>query len=454
MEDLQAEASCPLCLDYIRDSVTLECGHNFCDSCIHERWNNLEDIFPCPVCLYHCPDRNFKKNNQLCHIIDIIKQIPTRRTKWKCQEEKLLCEKHNELLDLFCEEDLELLCSQCRVSTDHQDHVLDPISKAAVSQRKELQRYTKFLKKKIKNAEMNYESQDLNMYEVRRKRENWKEELQHEFEEIKTSLKKNQALISISLLLEVENMEKNLINNKHQISTYISTLKNLLSDIAMKSLQTDIDLLTSIGNLRDRYEQLSAPDAISCEFKKKHSTLPPHYFGLQKMMSTFQVNLTLDPKTAHSSLTVSEDRKSVIVRTSYFDNHAECTAYPAVLSCEGFESGRHFWQVEVRGTGEWSIGLCKESAVRKCQRSPVLNTCFWSFKQFMSFSETQNTEQEDKAVRFGIFLDFEQGETSVYNLNNRAYLYKFNDIFTEKVMPYFAIGPALKPFSISLARGE
>uniref|UniRef100_A0A8C4MW39 RING-type domain-containing protein n=1 Tax=Equus asinus TaxID=9793 RepID=A0A8C4MW39_EQUAS len=63
---LQAEASCPICLDYLRDPVTIHCGHNFCLSCIHQRWEDLQDIFPCPVCLHHCPDRNLK-NSQLQH---------------------------------------------------------------------------------------------------------------------------------------------------------------------------------------------------------------------------------------------------------------------------------------------------------------------------------------------------------------------------------------------------
>uniref|UniRef100_A0A452RCN6 RING-type domain-containing protein n=1 Tax=Ursus americanus TaxID=9643 RepID=A0A452RCN6_URSAM len=60
--EFQAEASCPMCLDYLRDPVTADCGHNFCGSCIHQCWEDLQDILPCPVCLHHCPDRNLKRN--------------------------------------------------------------------------------------------------------------------------------------------------------------------------------------------------------------------------------------------------------------------------------------------------------------------------------------------------------------------------------------------------------
>uniref|UniRef100_A0A8C7C9E8 RING-type domain-containing protein n=1 Tax=Neovison vison TaxID=452646 RepID=A0A8C7C9E8_NEOVI len=53
LAELQAEASCPICLDYLRDPVTTDCGHNFCSSCIHQRWEDLQDILPCPVCFHH-----------------------------------------------------------------------------------------------------------------------------------------------------------------------------------------------------------------------------------------------------------------------------------------------------------------------------------------------------------------------------------------------------------------
>ncbi|XP_008589114.1 PREDICTED: putative tripartite motif-containing protein 61, partial [Galeopterus variegatus] len=135
---LQADASCPICLDYLRDPATTDCGHNFCGSCIHRCWEDLQDIFLCPICLHHCSDNSLKRDTQLCHMTDIVKQLPTRRSKKKHQEEKPLCEKHSKVLDLFCEKDLALLCPQCRVSSDHQDHHLTPTEQAAESHRRKL----------------------------------------------------------------------------------------------------------------------------------------------------------------------------------------------------------------------------------------------------------------------------------------------------------------------------
>ncbi|XP_049719756.1 putative tripartite motif-containing protein 61 [Elephas maximus indicus] len=153
LADLHTETSCPICLDYLRDPTTIDCGHNFCHSCIQQRWKDLQDIFPCPVCLQQCRSGNLKRNTQLCHMTDIVKQLSTTRSKKKRQEEKPLCEKHNQEASLFCEKDLELLCPQCRISSNHQDHHLIPIDQAATCHRKKLKSYIEPLRKQVQDAE-------------------------------------------------------------------------------------------------------------------------------------------------------------------------------------------------------------------------------------------------------------------------------------------------------------
>ncbi|XP_062963570.1 putative tripartite motif-containing protein 61 [Cynocephalus volans] len=165
LAELQAEASCPICLDYLRDPVTTDCGHNFCHSCIHQCWEDLQHIFPCPFCLHYCPDNSLKRNTQLCHMTDIVKQLPTTRRKRRRQEEKALCEQHSQVLDLFCETDLELLCPQCRVSSDHQDHLLMPIAQAAAGHRRKLKSYIEPLREQVEDAEMRYEVQESKSFE-------------------------------------------------------------------------------------------------------------------------------------------------------------------------------------------------------------------------------------------------------------------------------------------------
>ncbi|XP_015341637.1 tripartite motif-containing protein 75-like [Marmota marmota marmota] len=135
LEELHTAASCPTCQGYLTDAVTIECGHNLCRSCISQHCKDLQDIFPCPVCFHHCRTKDLKNNTQFCRIVQIVMELPDTRGK-----RRPLCEKHNEVLDLFCEEDLELLCPQCRVSSNHQDHNLTPINQTAAPSQDEAQK--------------------------------------------------------------------------------------------------------------------------------------------------------------------------------------------------------------------------------------------------------------------------------------------------------------------------
>lgn len=448
--DLQAEASCPVCLDYLRDPVTIECGHNFCRSCLQQRWTGLH-VLPCPVCLHHCPDRSCQRNAQLGHLTDVIKQLDSSRRRRRRPRETALCERHREALVLFCEKDLELLCPQCSVSPAHRRHPLTPAARAAARHRRRLRGHAERLREQVEEAEKGLSVQVSKTFKVRRKMEYCRRELRYECKELKRSLEIEQDEINARLLREEVDAEEKLIKNKRQISNHMFTINNLLREIADKYYETDLDLLTGIESVYHRYEHLKTPEVFSCELNQQMCILPPHYFSLHEMISRFQVELALDPQTAHRSLNISRDRKSVTRRTmtpNCCQNPQPLASYPAVLGSEGFDAGRHFWQVEVRGTGEWCLGVCKESFARNGHVSPSPSNGCWQYQLWTSTCGACPTGR----VQVGVFLDYELGEVSFYNLNNRLYLYRFTGIFTERLMPYFSILSSSNSLQISILR--
>ncbi|XP_053902726.1 zinc finger protein RFP-like [Malaclemys terrapin pileata] len=111
---LQEEASCPICLEYFTEPVTLECGHNFCRACISQCWEGSTTAISCPQCREIVQQRNLRVTRQLENVVEIAKRLSLQATKGTGGDG--VCGEHQEALKLFCEEDQTPICVICRVS--------------------------------------------------------------------------------------------------------------------------------------------------------------------------------------------------------------------------------------------------------------------------------------------------------------------------------------------------
>ncbi|KAF4095512.1 tripartite motif-containing protein 16-like protein isoform X1 [Onychostoma macrolepis] len=198
----QDEFMCPVCLDLLKDPVTIQCGHSYCKSCITGFWNKEDQtrVYSCPQCRQtFSPRPALSTNTMLAELVEKLKKtklpadcyagagdvqcaVCTER-KYKaiksclvCQEsycqthfdhheefhslkphkvidatgrlQEMICQKHEKHLEMYCITDQQCICVLC-TKYEHKNH--DTVSAAA--QRTEKQHQLKEIQKTFQQKE-------------------------------------------------------------------------------------------------------------------------------------------------------------------------------------------------------------------------------------------------------------------------------------------------------------
>uniref|UniRef100_A0A8C4WE61 Uncharacterized protein n=1 Tax=Gopherus evgoodei TaxID=1825980 RepID=A0A8C4WE61_9SAUR len=140
VQEIQEETKCPICLEYLTDPVTIDCGHNFCRGCITlhcETWTEGDyDPLCCPSCRALIHKGALRNNYQLANIMEKIKQLLLGTGN------RNLCVRHQEKLNLFCEEDWEAVCLVYERSPEYRSHTVLLMEQAAQKYKKLIKLFT------------------------------------------------------------------------------------------------------------------------------------------------------------------------------------------------------------------------------------------------------------------------------------------------------------------------
>uniref|UniRef100_A0A8C0CB18 Tripartite motif-containing protein 75 n=1 Tax=Balaenoptera musculus TaxID=9771 RepID=A0A8C0CB18_BALMU len=425
---LQPEANCSICLEGLRDPVTMECGHNFCRFCIQ---------FPCPVCRHQCQERPVRSNTQLGRMIQAARR----------SEEPRLCELHRQVLSLFCEEHVEVLCPLCARTPEHQGHLVRPVGEAAADHRQRLGAHVEPLKRRVADAHSLVAAQDRQLPELRELVPRQRLDLASELRQLSRSVDREQEAVVARLVQEEQDIQEQLGVNITAFSDHICELRGLLQEVTERSVLPGARLLSGIGGVLGRCERLKCPDVYSFQLRREGCSLPPQPSALQKIIQKFREDVTLDPETAHPNLLVSEDRKSVTFARSrqLFPPRAQtfCTE-PAVLGSLGFASGRRYWEGRVGGAA-WAVGVCADSASRTGAGRLEGQRRLWTLGLRGGDCEARGPggavplELKEESGGIGVYLDCELGAISFYSWKDRSHIHSFTDKFSEILKSYFSL---------------
>ncbi|KAI4898962.1 hypothetical protein NFI96_002079 [Prochilodus magdalenae] len=75
----QDQFSCPVCLELLKNPVTISCGHSFCMVCINDCWNQEDQrgIYSCPQCRHSFTSRPVVGKNAM--LADVVEKMKTAR---------------------------------------------------------------------------------------------------------------------------------------------------------------------------------------------------------------------------------------------------------------------------------------------------------------------------------------------------------------------------------------
>nr|XP_046174586.1 butyrophilin subfamily 3 member A1-like isoform X2 [Oncorhynchus gorbuscha] len=165
----------------------------------------------------------------------------------------------------------------------------------------------------------------------------------------------------------------------------------------------------------------------------------------QRAWRTAQVRL--EPLTSHPWLAFSDDNLEVWEapqRRDTINYPLRFDSWPCVLGCQAINTGRHYWGVEVSPTGSWRLGLTSVTAPRKGRFPMTPAKGYWTLwrsaqNSLWACCDDPLTKLPVSALPHlvGVYLDFEEGQVSFYDIENRSHIYTFTDTFKEKVVPVF-----------------
>ncbi|XP_030201591.1 E3 ubiquitin-protein ligase TRIM39-like [Gadus morhua] len=377
--------------------------------------------------------------------------------------EDRMCKKHDQLLELFCPTEQVCVCLFC-TETDHKSHPVVPLMEEyevktaqlgkieaevpqMIQERKQKINEIKDrveLSNKVADREIAIGRQVFTALIgcVEKCRDEFNQTVQ---EELKSTEKQAEDLIK-ELEQEIEDLTnrcsevKQLSHTKDHLH-FLQTFRSLKDPPPTRDWTTvEVRPLSYVGTLRRSLDQLE--ETLNMEMKKLCDDAE------LKRVQQYEVDVTLDPDTAHPQLILSEDGKQVHdggVRKVLPDNRFR--QYTDVLTWQSFSSGRFYFEVQVKDKTYWWLGVGKESIDRIGGSKRTPETGYWTlyyYKDGFVFNNNPPVRLPLRAElqKVGLFVDYDEGVVSFYDVEARVHIYSATGCtFSQPLYPFLYPGP-------------
>ncbi|XP_021454430.2 tripartite motif-containing protein 16 [Oncorhynchus mykiss] len=529
----QDQFCCSVCLDLLKEPITIPCGHSYCRNCIEGCWDQgVLKGYSCPQCRQtFTPRPTLRKNNMLAEVVEKLKETGlqaapppalcyaepvdvvcdfctgTRKQKalMSClaclasycethlqphyespafkkhklvkataQLQEKICSHHDKLLEVFCRTDQQCICYLCTMD-EHKGH--DTVS--ATAERTEKQRQLGMSQQKVQQR---FQEREKELKELQQAVESFKhsaqaavEDSDNIFTELIRSIERRRSEVkkliraqekaqvsqAEGLLEQVEQEIAELRKRSIQLEQLSHTEDHIhflqhyqalssisvssdLPSIVVRPLQYFRDVSKTVSELREKLE-----DFLKGEWTKISTTvnivdvvLPPEPKTREQLLQ-YSCQLTLDPDTAHTRLSLSEGNRKVTYTGQvqpYLDHPDRFTNDLMVLSREGL-SGRCYWEVE--WSGRWVIIAVSYKDISRTGRGNAfgLNDKSWSLQcssggYCLRHNHVVTKVSGPRSFRVGVYLDHKAGTLSFYSVSDTmTLLHRVQTTFTQPLYP-------------------
>ncbi|CAL8290632.1 unnamed protein product [Lota lota] len=382
--------------------------------------------------------------------------------------EDRMCKKHDRLLELFCQTEhiicywlafFACVCLCCTV-TDHKSHPVVPLKEeyevktAQLGKiESEVQQMIQERKRKIQEikdtVEISKADADREIADgvqvftaLKRSIEKWQDEFNQTVKERLKSTEKQVEDLVKKLEQEIGDLTNRISEVKQLSHTedhlhFLQTFRSLKDPPPTRDWTTvEVRPPSYVGTLRRALDQLE--ETLDMEMKKLRDDAE------LKRVQQYEVDVTLDPDTAHPHLILSEDGKQVHdgdVGKKLPDNPKRFTRYLFVLARQSFSSGRFYFEVHIKDKTAWVLGVARESINRKDVISLTPKNGSWTLfldNDRLIFSDNPAVHLPLRAglKKVGVFVDYDEGLVSFYDVEARVHIYSATGCtFSEPLYP-------------------
>ncbi|XP_015255748.1 PREDICTED: tripartite motif-containing protein 16-like protein [Cyprinodon variegatus] len=498
--------SCSVCLDLLKDPVTIPCGHSYCMDCIKNVWDGEDQrrTYSCPQCRETFRTRPvLKKNIMLAELVEDLKRTGLQAaaddhcyvgttdvacdvcvgTKMKAVKSCLVCSAS------YCDSHLQ---PHFEVPAMKQHKLMNPskmLQENPSSPRSLIQAKITDKMKEVKLLQQEVEAINVSADKAVEDSEKIYNELIHHIQKRSSDVKqqiRSQQEAEVSRLKELqEQLEQEItelkrkeaelekLSNTEDLNQFLQNYPSLSalsesthsSSITIHPPRYFEDVTATVSEIRGKVEDILRDTwaNILLTVMEVEVLLSEPEPTTRSELLKYSCEITLNPNTANRNLILSEGNRKVTykeVKQPYPDHPDRFTDYNQILSRESL-TGRCYWEVEWKGDGVYvAVSYRNISRTGKLADSKFgLNENSWLLfccKRFFKFFHNSNEKRFFIPVssRVGVYLDHRAGILSFYSVSETlTLLHRVQTRFTQPLYAGtgFGVHDTAKPYGGSSA---